>query len=159
MLGAYAPQAARTIQARKSGPEASQAEPEKKLTYLSLEQAAAEECARIDAVLAAKAGKLEPAEKTESRRYQTLREKRRAEFLDRDPLDRFLACCVRSRIPKADILEALEAAEPKILDARRRGLKLTFTDKLKRVLQAFELMSDHLRSLTYFDLASMEDWK
>ncbi|MFW7382253.1 MAG: hypothetical protein ACOH5I_25880 [Oligoflexus sp.] len=155
-VAAFVPEAARGIKERKSGPQAP-AKQVVKPTYVSLEQAAEEECARIDAELAARAS--QPASVKKPKRHQTVREKRRAEFSDRDPMDRLFACCLRSGIPKAGILQALEDAEPKILSARRRGQKLTFTGKLKRVLQAFSLMSDHMRTLSYYRLASMEDWK
>ncbi|MFW7382402.1 MAG: hypothetical protein ACOH5I_26630 [Oligoflexus sp.] len=140
LLAAYAPEAARVIQAR----EASQTKPTEKPAFISLEQAAQEECARIDAELAVKAEKPAPTGQTVAGRYRTLKEKRRTEFKDVDPVERFLKAYERCRTRYCDkvIFEKLHRFDR--LSAHM-GIREISKGRFRRLLQSYLLLPVWLR--------------
>lgn len=80
--------------------------------------------------------------------YKTLKGLRTAEYMDKDPIDRFVRAFARSlkRKTEPEILKALREAEPKIQLAKLRG-KTYEPDKgtFRRVVKAFSILPDRLR--------------
>ncbi|MFW7382419.1 MAG: hypothetical protein ACOH5I_26720 [Oligoflexus sp.] len=80
--------------------------------------------------------------------YKTLKALRTAEYMDKDPIDRFARAFDRclNRKTEPEILSAMVKVEPQIRLARRRG---TIYEPVKgpyrRVLKAFSLLPEHIR--------------